>query len=109
MAYIQVATEASRIVGNTATLLDNIFIHFAEQPRYLGILFDDLSDHLPDYLRFQAQYDCAKQFQDSGGDVIKLNFQKENLFCNFYEMLKKETDFLERVWFLTAYQHKKAI
>ena len=62
-----VVTQATRIVGNTATLLDNIFINFAEQPRYLGILFDDLSDHLPVYLRFQAQYDCAKQYHSGGG------------------------------------------
>ena len=85
-----IITEATRIAGNTLTLIDNIFINFAEQSRYLGILLDELSDHLPVYFRFNAQYNYVKNYHDSGGDVIKLNFKKEN-FSNFYAVLK-ETD-----------------
>lgn len=56
----------------------------------MGILLDDLSDHLSVYFRFNAQYNYVKNYHDSGGDVIKLNFKKEN--CNNFYAVLKETE-----------------
>lgn len=47
-------TKPTRITGNGATLIDNIFTNNVESNSLSGILINDISDHLPIFVT----YDC---------------------------------------------------
>jgi endonuclease/exonuclease/phosphatase family metal-dependent hydrolase len=45
--FFPLITRPTRITSNTATLIDNIFSNHLENFSFSGLLFTDISDHLP--------------------------------------------------------------
>ena len=45
--FFPLITRLTRITSNTATLIDNIFTNNTDNQFYSGLLFTDISDHLP--------------------------------------------------------------
>ena len=49
-AFYPLISRPTRISNTSATLIDNIFVNKIEESYKCGILFTDLSDHLPVFL-----------------------------------------------------------
>ena len=49
--FYPLISRPTRITNTTATLIDNIFVNNIEENYKCGILFTDLSDHLPVFLK----------------------------------------------------------
>lgn len=45
--FFPLITLPTRITAHTATLIDNIFINHSDNCSFSGLLFSDISDHLP--------------------------------------------------------------
>ena len=46
-AFYPLISKPTRMTNKTATLIDNIFTNRINEDRISGILFSDISDHLP--------------------------------------------------------------
>ena len=59
--FFPLITRPTRITSHTATLLDNIFINSLDSVCNSGLLFSDISDHLPIFSILSVKIDCANK------------------------------------------------
>ena len=78
-------TSPTRITDNTSTLLDNIFINFKPTSITAGLIYDDLSDHLPTYIAFS---DINKIYQPTDTIVSSYRHLTKKNFNYFIELLQ---------------------
>ena len=57
--FFPLITRPTRITSHTATLIDNIFTNHIDHHLYTGLLFTDISDHLPVFC--VSYYDSLKE------------------------------------------------
>ena len=49
-SYVPVINKPSRIAQNSAKLIDNIFVNNVDPDSIQGLLYTDISDHLPIFM-----------------------------------------------------------
>ena len=57
--FFPLITRPTRITSHTATLLDNIFVNCLDSYCDSGLLFSDISDHLPVFSILSNNLDCS--------------------------------------------------
>lgn len=57
-------TKPTRITGNGATLIDNIFTNNIESNSLSGILINDISDHLPIFVTHDCNYSGKREYNE---------------------------------------------
>jgi endonuclease/exonuclease/phosphatase family metal-dependent hydrolase len=80
--FFPLITRPTRITSNTATLIDNIFSNHLENFSFSGLLFTDISDHLP---IFCIVHDVLPNVDDDTPIVVREK-NANNLF-KFQEQL----------------------
>ena len=71
--------KATRISTNSETLIDNIFSNVSESEHFNGIIYSDVSDHLPIFVISQKienntkQHKCEYQRKETKHNIEKLN------------------------------------
>ena len=91
-SFIPLITKPTRITAHTATLIDNVFTNNinASQQQYPGILYSDISDHLPIFT-FDKTI-CTKKCKSC---YKKTSVQKKNAIEKFQSMIHdKDWSFL---------------
>ena len=77
-------TRPTRITAHTSTLIDNIFTNHVENSLFSGLLFTDISDHLPIFcFSYEQSLDIIDEkfviFRDkSNSNLIKFHNQLNN-------------------------------
>ena len=75
-------TRPTRITSYTATLIDNIFTNHVENYLFSGLLFTDISDHLP---IFCFSYEQSSEIIDD--KFVVFRNKSESNFINFHNQL----------------------
>ena len=82
--FFPLITRPSRITSHTATLIDNIFCNFLDGNLRNGLLFTDISDHLP---IFTINFTTPSQHTSSTDNIqVRANSSKNT--SNFIQQLK---------------------
>ena len=81
-------TTPTRITDTTSTLLDNIFVNFLADDLNSGIIYEDLSDHLPIFLDF------SDSKEDGCTETINTNMKRHYSQKNYtkFKLLLEKAD-----------------
>lgn len=85
--FLPLITKPTRITSHTATLIDNIFCNHVQQNQISGILFNDLSDHLP---IFQICLGDKGKLRKKNAVYYKTRVMSEDKMTLFSEDLNKQ-------------------
>jgi hypothetical protein len=83
--FFPLITRPTRITSNSATLIDNIFTNNQDTYSFSGLLFTDISDHLPIFGYFCDQ--SVENYGDASAYVTFRDRSKTNLL-KFQDLLR---------------------
>jgi hypothetical protein len=69
-------TKPTRIGNNSSTLIDNIFSnHISEHPIFKGLLYTDISDHLPTFMINNFKHDSSQHQYIKTRNISEANIE----------------------------------
>ena len=83
--FFLLITQPTRITSNSATLIDNIFTNNLDTYSFSGLLFTDISDHLPIFGYFCDQ--SVVNYSDASAYITFWDRSKANLL-KFQDLLR---------------------
>ena len=81
--FFPLITRPTRITSNSATLIDNIFTNNLDTYSFSGLLFADISDHLPIFGFF-----CEQSVVNHGDAYVTFRDRSKTNLLKFQDLLK---------------------
>ena len=89
--FLPLITKPTRITNTSATLIDNIFTNCLDSQHLTGILFTDISDHLPNFsITASSLHRDSNESNVNQFEFRKINEKSINHFCENLSKLSWE-------------------
>ena len=92
-SFYPLITKPTRITQNSATLIDNILTNSFDRDNVNGVLFSDLSDHLPVFT-----IEIGNRYKEMRPITLSSNTRKENIDRLIDKLCKTNWEELEQEW-----------